>query len=212
MSELNSNNVQQINDEIDGKALQVLSISVDEEEKRKRVGAVFSFVWTIISIIFSIAMTAYMMSQHWVSETFTIVLAALLAFFIIVVLLLVGLFFTNADKIGSDKGLKIVGFLIRIFKAILNIVYVALTIIAIAGMAYNGMDTIKQWAVLLATLLVAVIKLILVIFNFFAPKIIKRRFSRGTYVKTTYVNGKKNKKKHVVWNKFLKKLSDWSSN
>ena len=85
MSELNSNNVQQINDETDGKALKVLSISVDEEEKRKRVGAVFSFVWTIISIIFSIAMTAYMMSQHWVSETFTIVLAALLAFFIIVV-------------------------------------------------------------------------------------------------------------------------------
>ena len=212
MSEENTQAIETTGTSSEGKPLEVLSVSVDTTEKRKKVGLVFSFIWTIISIIYSITMTAYLMSQNWVSTTFTIVLSALLAMFIIIVLVLTGLFFTDMNKFKDNgKGLKILGFLIKLFKAGLNITYVALTIIAIAGMAYNGMSTIKQWAVLLATLLVAVIKLVLVFVTFFGPKIMKRKFSKGTYSKTTFVNGKKNEKKHKKTNKLLQKLSEWSA-
>ena len=153
MSEENTQAIETTETSSEGKPLEVLSVSVDTTEKRKKVGLVFSFIWTIISIIYSITMTAYLMSQNWVSTTFTIVLSALLAMFIIIVLVLTGLFFTDMNKFKDNgKGLKIIGFLIKLFKAGLNITYIALTIIAIAGMAYNGMSTIKQWAVLLATL------------------------------------------------------------
>ena len=212
MNEENTQAIETVETSSEGKPLEVISVSVDSTEKRKRVALVFSFIWTIISIIYSITMTAYLMSQNWVSTTFTIVLSALLAMFIIIVLVLTGLFFTDMNKFKDNgKGLKILGFLIKLFKAGLNITYVALTIIAIAGMAYNGMSTIKQWAVLLATLLVAVIKLLLVFVTFFGPKIMKRKFAKGTYSKTTFVNGKKNEKKHKKTNKLLQKLSEWSA-
>jgi len=212
MTEENTQAIETTETPSDGKPLEVLSVSVDTTEKRKRIGLVFSFIWTIISIIYSITMTAYLMSQNWVSNTFTIVLSALLAMFIIIVLVLTGLFFTDMNKFRDNgKGLKVLGFLIKLFKAGLNITYVALTIITIAGMAFNGMSTIKQWAVLLTTLLVAVVKLILVFVTFFGPKIMKRKFSKGVYSKTTFVNGKKNEKKHKKTNKLLQKLSEWSA-
>ncbi len=196
----------------DGNKLDVISVSVDAEEKRKRSGAIFSFVWTIISIIYTIAMTAYLMSQHWVNDQFTIVLSIILAFFIVIVLVLVGLFFTDLDKIKThDKTLKAVGFLIRVFKAGLNITFVAITAISVAGMAYGGFtDAVKEWAVVIATMLVAVVKLFLVFFNFIAPKVIRHKFSKGTYYKTTYINGQKQAKKHKTRNKLMKKLNEWS--
>lgn len=212
MNEENTQAIETVETSSEGKPLEVISVSVDSTEKKKRVALVFSFIWTIISIIYSITMTAYLMSQNWVSTTFTIVLSVLLVFFILIVLVLTGLFFTDMNKFKDNgKGLKIVGFLIKLFKAGLNITFVALTIIAIAGMSYNGVDTIKKWAVLLATLFVAVIKLVLVVVTFFAPKIIKRKFSKGTYSKTTFVNGKRDVKKHKKTNKLLQKLTEWSS-
>ena len=196
----------------DGNKLDVISVSVDVEEKRKRSGAIFSFVWTIISIIYTIAMTAYLMSQHWVNDQFTIVLSIILAFFIVIVLVLVGLFFTDLDRIKThDKTLKAVGFLIRVFKAGLNITFVAITAISVAGMAYGGFtDAVKEWAVVIATMLVAVVKLFLVLFNFIAPKVVRHKFSKGTYYKTTYINGQKQAKKHKTRNKLMKKLNEWS--
>ena len=196
----------------DGNKLDVISVSVDAEEKRKRSGAIFSFVWTIISIIYTIAMTAYLMSQHWVNDQFTVVLSIILAFFIVIVLVLVGLFFTDLDRIKThDKTLKAVGFLIRVFNAGLNITFVAITAISVAGMAYGGFtDAVKEWAVVIATMLVAVVKLFLVLFNFIAPKVIRHKFSKGTYYKTTYINGQKQAKKHKTRNKLMKKLNEWS--
>ena len=196
----------------DGNKLDVISVSVDAEEKRKRSGAIFSFVWTIISIIYTIAMTAYLMSQHWVNDQFTVVLSIILAFFIVIVLVLVGLFFTDLDRIKThDKTLKAIGFLIRVFKAGLNITFVAITAISVAGMAYGGFtDAVKEWAVVIATMLVAVVKLFLVLFNFIAPKVIRHKFSKGTYYKTTYINGQKQAKKHKTRNKLMKKLNEWS--
>lgn len=196
----------------DGNKLDVISVSVDVEERRKKSGTIFSFVWTIISIIYTIAMTAYLMSQHWVNDKFTIVLSIILAFFIAIVLVLVGLFFTDLDKIKAhDKTLKAVGFLIRVFKAGLNITFVAITAISVAGMAYGGFtDAVKEWAVVIATMLVAVVKLFLVVFNFVAPKVIRHKFSKGTYYKTTYINGQKQAKKHKTKNKLMKKLNEWS--
>ena len=198
--------------EEDGAKLDVISVSVDAEEKRKRSGAIFSFIWTIISIVYTVAMNAYLMSQHWVNDQFTIILSIILAFFIVIVLVLVGLFFTDLDRIKAhDKTLKAVGFLIRIFKAGLNITFVAITAISVAGMAYDGFtDAVKEWAVVIATMLVAVIKLFLVVFNFVAPKVIRHKFSKGTYYKTTYINGQKQAKKHKTRNKLMKKLNEWS--
>ena len=198
--------------EEDGTKLDVISVSVDAEEKRKRSGAIFSFIWTIISIVYTIAMTAYLMSQHWINDQFTIILSIILAFFIIIVLVLVGLFFTDLDRIKAhDKTLKAVGFLIRIFKAGLNITFVAITAISVAGMAYDGFtDAVKEWAVVIATMLVAVVKLFLVVFNFVAPKVIRHKFSKGTYYKTTYINGQKQAKKHRTRNKLMQKLNEWS--
>ena len=196
----------------DGNKLDVISVSVDVEEKRKRSGAIFSFVWTIISIIYTFAMTAYLMSQHWVNDQLTIVLSIILTFFIVIVLVLVGLFFTDLDRIKThDKTLKAVGFLIRVFKAGLNITFVAITAISVAGMAYGGFtDAVKEWAVVIATMLVAVVKLFLVLFNFIAPKVVRHKFSKGTYYKTTYINGQKQAKKHKTRNKLMKKLNEWS--
>jgi len=204
--------IQQINTE-EGTKLDVISVSVDAEDRRKRAGTIFSFIWTIISIIYTIAMTAYLMSMHWVNDQFTIVLSIILAFFIVIVLVLVGLFFTDLDRIKThDKTLKAVGFLIRLFKAALNITFVAITAISVAGIAYDGfsMDAVKEWAVVIATMFVAVVKLFLVVFNFVAPKVIRHKFSKGTYYKTTYIDGQKQAKKHKTRNKLMKKLNEWS--
>lgn len=206
------NESQQINIE-EGTKLDVISVSVDAEDRRKRAGTIFSFIWTIISIIYTIAMTAYLMSKHWVNDQFTIVLSIILAFFIVIVLVLVGLFFTDLDRIKThDKTLKAVGFLIRLFKAALNITFVAITAISVAGIAYDGfsMDAVKEWAVVIATMFVAVVKLFLVVFNFVAPKVIRHKFSKGTYYKTTYIDGQKQAKKHKTRNKLMKKLNEWS--
>ena len=206
------NDSQQINIEERTK-LDVISVSVDAEDRRKRAGTIFSFIWTIISIIYTIAMTAYLMSKHWVNDQFTIVLSIILAFFIVIVLVLVGLFFTDLDRIKThDKTLKAVGFLIRLFKAALNITFVAITAISVAGIAYDGfsMDAVKEWAVVIATMFVAVVKLFLVVFNFVAPKVIRHKFSKGTYYKTTYIDGQKQAKKHKTRNKLMKKLNEWS--
>lgn len=206
------NEIQQINTE-EGTKLDVISVSVDAEDRRKRAGTIFSFIWTIISIIYTIAMTAYLMSKHWVNDQFTIVLSIILAFFIVIVLVLVGLFFTDLDRIKThDKTLKAVGFLIRLFKAALNITFVAITAISVAGIAYDGfsMDAVKEWAVVIATMFVAVVKLFLVVFNFVAPKVIRHKFSKGTYYKTTYIDGQKQAKKHKTRNKLMKKLNEWS--
>ena len=102
MNEENTQAIETVETPSEGKPLEVISVSVDSTEKKKRVALVFSFIWTIISIIYSITMTAYLMSQNWVSTTFTIVLSVLLVFFILIVLVLTGLFFTDMNKFKDN--------------------------------------------------------------------------------------------------------------
>lgn len=166
------------------------------QEESKKVSKLqkISAIWTIISTIYAIASTCTFIARGWIEHTLTYVIIALLAVYVAVFIALVVLLFKDPKKIKIN--LKTYKTLLKIFKAVVNVAFLSLSAVSMAGISSEGMS-ISKWVLFGLTFLVAVVQLGLKV-SLFVLKLIRKRLAKNYKVKISrFVDGKK-KHKNLV--------------
>ena len=135
----------------------------EERGKDLTVLQKFNIAWTLISTLYAIVSVCTFIAKKWVDSVYTYALIPLLAIFIIVFIALAVLMFKDPKKLknGVSTYRKVLG----IFKAFVNVFFLALTAVSMAGIATSEPDIVK-WAVFCVTLFVALVQLALKIAKF----------------------------------------------
>ncbi len=176
---------------------------VVEKQKQSKL-QIASFVWTIISTLYTIGTVFTFVYENWVPSEFNVPLVVLLVVWIIAFFVILGLALSSHDKKKGQKAIKAYKKSIKIFKAFVNVLFVVITVISFVGVAHEGIEGIKQWIVMLFTLAVAVVQLALKI-SILVIKILLKRKGKGKKVEVvTFTNGveKRNKFEEKVLAKF----------
>ncbi len=115
-----------------------------------------SAIWTLVSTAYAIVTTCLFVSRDWVSSTVSYVLIAILAVYIAA---FVGLIvYVVRDPKKGTKSTKTYKKVLGIFKAFINVVFLALTAVSLTGMAANDMS-VGKWIMFVLTFVVAVVQL-----------------------------------------------------
>ncbi len=166
---------------------------VEKKEKDKGMSVVqkLSVVWTIVSTVYAIASTCMFVSKKWVDSTYAYVLVVMLVLLVAAFVALVALTFKDKKKLQSNvkNYKKILG----IFKAFVNVFFLAISAVSMAGLA-SGETSLVKWIVFGATFVVALMQLALKIAKF-AMKLARKSVGKKYKVEVQkYVDGKKKKK------------------
>lgn len=166
---------------------------VVKEENTKGLSALdkASIAWTVISTLYSVISVCTFVFKGWVDSTFSRVLIVMLAVYVAIFVALVVLVFRNPKRAKGD--IKTYKKTLGIFKAFVNVVYLALSAVSMASLALSE-TTLVSWLIFGGTFLVAVVQLSLKIAQF-AIKQTRKAIGKKFKVEiTTYVEGKKKRK------------------
>ena len=167
------------------------SMVVEEEGKKISRLQKVSAIWTVLSTAYAIATTCVSIARGWVDHTLTYVLIALLAVYVVFFIVFVALIFKDPKK--GKFGLKTYKKLLKIFKIIVNISFLSLTAVSMAGISSSDMS-VWQWIVFVASFVVAAVQLGLNVWLLIF-KLARRRIAKYYKVKITrFVDGKRRKK------------------
>ncbi len=136
---------------------QGLRKAVEAEDKKITAIGKISIVWTVISTVYAIASTCLLIWRGWVPHTVSYVLVGILALYVCVFITLVVLVFRNPKS--GKKNVNIYKKIFQIFKIVVNIVYLVMTAISLAGMTQVGMNEVFKWILFALSFGVAVIQL-----------------------------------------------------
>lgn len=169
---------------------------VQKEENDKGLSVVqkLNVAWTVISTLYAIVSVCMFISKKWVESAYTYALIPMLAVFVIVFICLVVFTFKNQKKAQSN--IKDYKKALGIFKASVNVMFLALTAVSMVGLAKGEMSPIK-WIMFGVSFFVAVVQLVLKITKVVMKAIRKRVAKKFKVEVQKYVDGKRQKKSVV---------------
>lgn len=169
---------------------------VQKEENDKGLSIVqkLNVAWTVISTLYAIVSVCMFISKKWVESAYTYALIPMLAVFVIVFICLVVFAFKNPKKAQSN--IKDYKKALGIFKASVNVMFLALTAVSMVGLAKGEMSLIK-WIMFGASFFVAVVQLVLKITKVVMKAIRKRVAKKFKVEVQKYVDGKRQKESVV---------------
>lgn len=166
---------------------------VEQEEKDKGMSVVqmLNVVWTIVSTLYAIASTCMFVAKKWVDSIYTYILIPMLAVLVITFVVLVVLTFKDKKKLKTNvKNYKKV---LGIFKAFVNVFFLAISAVSMAGIA-TGETSLVKWIVFGVTFFVALMQLVLKITKFVMKQVRKAVGKKFKVEIHKFVDGKKKKK------------------
>ncbi|MDE7372564.1 MAG: hypothetical protein K2N18_00715 [Clostridia bacterium] len=180
----------------EGEQTQALTESVQNEiykrEKKATVLNKVSAIWTLLTTLYAIASTCLFIAKGWLGSAVSIVLICILAVYVVVFIVLAVM--TFKDVKGGAKRVKTYKKLLKIFKAVANIVLLSITAVSMVGMSLVGFDAVSKWVAFIVTFAVAVIQLGLKI-AMLAMKLAKSYVAKRFKVEYfSFVDGRKQKK------------------
>lgn len=168
---------------------------MDEKHgKRAKALAYAGAIWTLICTLYSVVSVCSFVAKGWVDTTFSRVLIVMLAVYIVIFIVLVVLIFKNPEKRKGD--MKTYKKTLGIFKAFVNVVYLAISAVSMAGIA-SGDTTLLQWVMFGATFFVALVQLALKIATFVFKRIRKAVGKKFKVEIQRFSDGKKKSKNAV---------------
>ena len=172
-----------------GKA--IAEVVAEEENKKFTTFQKIDVVWTVISTLYAIASVCTFVAKKWVDSAYTYALIPMLAVFVGVFIALVVLTFKDPKKLKTN--VKTYKKVLAIFKAFVNVFFLALTAVSMAGIATGKPDLVK-WIVFGFTFFVALVQLSLKIAKF-AMRCAKNSLSKKFKVEMhNFKDGVKKKK------------------
>ena len=172
-----------------GKA--IAEVVEEEENKKLTTFQKIDVVWTVISTLYAIASVCTFVAKKWVDSAYTYALIPMLAVFVGVFIALVALTFKDPKKLKTN--VKTYKKLLAIFKAFVNVFFLALTAVSMVGIATGKPDLVK-WIVFGFTFFVALVQLSLKIAKF-AMRCAKNSLSKKFKVEMhNFKDGVKKKK------------------
>ncbi len=167
------------------------ALEVTKVYKSHKATETFSFVWSIISVIYTIVMVIYFISRKWVPSEFSIALVILLVAWVVAFVVIIGIAIDNKDAKGGKKALGIYKKSIKIFKYLVGILFLVITIVSMAGIAKNGgLEEAKQIAIVVVYLIITVVQLAVQIALIVMKAVMKHRGKNMVVQAVTFVNGK----------------------
>lgn len=149
-----------------------------------------SAIWTLISTAYAIISTCLFISRDWVSSTVSYVLIGILSVYILAFIALIVFVARNPKK--GTRAAKYYKTILKIFKTVINIVFLILTAVSMAGMAATDMSAGK-WFMFVMSFVVAFVQLGFKI-AMLALKIARRWVAKRFKVKIeNYKDGKRKK-------------------
>lgn len=165
---------------------------VDEKQSKKaRTIALASAIWTIVCTLYSIVSVCSFVAKGWVDTTFSRVLVVMLVVYVIIFVVLVVLTVKNPEKRKGD--VKAYKKTLGIFKAFVNVVYLAISAVSMAGLAW-GETSLGQWITFVATFLLAIVQLALKISSFVFKQVRKSVGKKFKVEVQRFSDGKKKSK------------------
>ena len=172
-----------------GKA--IAEVIAEEENKKLTTFQKIDVVWTVISTLYAIASVCTFVAKKWVDSVYTYALIPMLAVFVGVFITLVALTFKDPKKLKTN--VKTYKKVLAIFKAFVNVFFLALTAVSMAGIATGKPDLVK-WIVFGFTFFVALVQLSFKIAKF-AMRCAKKSLSKKFKVEMhNFKDGVKKKK------------------
>ena len=172
-----------------GKA--IAEVIAEEENKKLTTFQKIDVVWTVISTLYAIVSVCTFVAKKWVDSVYTYALIPMLAVFVGVFIALVVLTFKDPKKLKTN--VKTYKKVLAIFKAFVNVFFLALTAVSMVGIATGKPDLVK-WIVCGFTFFVALVQLSLKIAKF-AMRCAKNNLSKKFKVEMhNFKDGVKKKK------------------
>ena len=172
-----------------GKA--IAEVIAEEENKKLTTFQKIDVVWTVISTLYAIASVCTFVAKKWVDSVYTYALIPMLAVFVGVFIALVVLTFKDPKKLKTN--VKTYKKVLAIFKAFVNVFFLALTAVSMAGITTGKPQHVK-WIVFGFTFFVALVQLSLKIAKF-AMRCAKNSLSKKFKVEMhNFKDGVKKKK------------------
>ena len=172
-----------------GKA--IAEVIAEEENKKLTTFQKIDVVWTVISTLYAIASVCTFVAKKWVDSAYTYALIPMLVVFVGVFITLVALTFKDPKKLKTN--VKTYKKVLAIFKAFVNVFFLALTAVSMVGIATGKPDLVK-WIVFGFTFFVALVQLSLKIAKF-AMRCAKNSLSKKFKVEMhNFKDGVKKKK------------------
>ena len=166
-------------------------VIAEEENKKLTTFQKIDVIWTVMSTLYAIASVCTFVAKKWVDSVYTYALIPMLAVFVGVFITLVVLTFKDPKKLKTN--VKTYKKVLAIFKAFVNVFFLALTAVSMVGIATGKPDLVK-WIVFGFTFFVALVQLSLKIAKF-AMRCAKNSLSKQFKVEMhNFKDGVKKKK------------------
>lgn len=175
-------------DEIMNARAQVERESAKKDRRLRR----FDIVWTIISTAFSIITTSILLAKNWVDGTVSYVILGLLIAYVVTFVVMCAVVYKHPE---SGASMKAYGKVIKIFKALTNIVFLVLTAITMVGILQSGEDfDFKRGFIFVGNAIIGVVKLVISLVSL--VRYISRRYIARNYSVrvTNFIDGEMQKK------------------
>ncbi len=167
-------------------------ISTATNEGRTQIA---SFVWTLICVVYTIVSVILFMVNNWIPSRFNSALIALLAVWIVVFIVIVGVSLGTKNEGKGKKALALYKKLIVIFKGLVNIMFLAISAVSMAGIAVQGFDGVVQLLMFVFTFVVAIVQVALKISIMVIKAVYKHRGKKIAVKVVTFVDGKQKENK-----------------
>lgn len=115
-----------------------------------------SAIWTLVSTAYAIVSTCLFVSRDWVSSTVSYVLIGILSVYILAFIGLIVLVIRNPKK--GTRTAKYYKKILKIYKVVINITFLILTAVSMAGMTASDMSAGK-WFMFIMSFIVAFVQL-----------------------------------------------------
>lgn len=167
------------------------ALEVTKVYRSQKATEKFGFAWSVISVIYTIAMVIFFISSKWVPSEFSVALVVLLVAWVVVFIVIIAIAINNRDAKGGRKALGIYKKGIKIFKYLVNILFLVITIVSMTGIArQGGLEGAKEIAIVVVYLLVAIVQLAAQIALIVVKAVMKHKGKNMVVQAVTFVNGK----------------------
>lgn len=167
------------------------TLEVTKVYRSRKVAENFGFAWSVISVIYTIAMVIFFVSRKWVPSDFSVALVILLVAWVVAFIVIIGVAINNRDAKGGREALGIYKKAIKIFKYLVGILFLVITAVSMTGIAkQGGLEGAKEIAIVVVYLIVMIVQLIVQIALIIMKAVMKRKGKNMVVQAVTFVNGK----------------------
>ncbi len=163
-----------------------------------------SFVWTLVCVLYTVVSVILFVVNNWVPSKFNAALIALLAVWIVVFIVIVGVSLGTKNAGKGKKALAAYKKFIGIFKGLVNIMFLAISAVSMAGIAVQGFDGVVQLLMFVFTFVVAIVQVALKISIIVIKAVYKQRGKKIAVKVVTFIDGKQ--KENIIRTAAMKSL------